>query len=204
MTLQVRASDSFSRIAGLNGSTLNNALGGIESVPWAVQDGSGWNTTTVGGDQCDNSDVTGTAVATVTTTARAEMYVHGLLAHNDCGIIGRWTTGSHAYGQFYMCYRDGGNHAAIGRFINSGYTALHTESGTISDSDDVGLLFDAADGITLMINGSAVFAVTDSNIATGVPGLYGGGSGLSVFKNFVYETVLVPTSSTAKAISCLC
>lgn len=187
MSIVQICADAFSYTANMDGHVLDNDAGlggGIETASWLSKVGNLW-TAALG--VANNANVGADEVIVVNTTARAACKVKCKLRAQDCGVIFRWKTGANGYGQFYMLYRDSGNHVVIYRLTDAGgLHAIYTTSETIGNTSVVELEMDATTVMTLSIDGVGITVTGDSDIATGLPGLYGGGGGTASFDDFIF------------------
>jgi hypothetical protein len=184
VALSTLCSDSFNRADNpLNGSTLDNALGGTESDTWTDVN-STWNVQT---NQATNTQAGADRLTIVQSTAAVDIQQVSFITNQaDMGVIARWITGG-AEGSFYLYYRSFSSVGQLYKYTGSGFTQLGSNGPTTIANGNTMALSCNGTTIQAILNGSVEVSATDSQNATGKPGMYGGGSGLAIADSFKFE-----------------
>ncbi len=182
--MKLHASDSFNRANGSAiGSTLDNALGGADTLTWAAPVGDVWNITS---NTLTNAQTAADRFLYVNLPAAVGPQRFSIVATAlDTGAMARYNP---ATGEGYVYYAPTGTVTTLYRRSSGGsFTSLGTGIGaaTVGDRLDI-----AAVGNTLFCfrNGTLeIGPITDSNFAAGYPAIYAGDPGhTTVIENAQY------------------
>lgn len=187
-------SDDFNHDLGnnLNGTTLNNAGGGSETVTWTTIPGA--TGFVVLGNPSPNADFCGASVGVAYVPGGSnpnDQSSSAVTSIADGGPMVRWSS-SLAAGNFYALYRTG----TVGQIYKVANGVTFTQLGsngsaTITSSDTIKLTA-IGTAITAYVNGTLDISTTDSTYTAGAPGMFDGGHSCGgtheKFTNFLAES----------------
>lgn len=178
----IQASDSFNRADGaLNGSSLDNALGGSGSRTWTV---TGSSLSSISNNTASEYGGSGMEVYVKSSGSDvADSYVKATVLTPDMGVFNRFDGSGH----YYLAYVDGTSVIKLYAFTGT-YNQIGSDGGTMTMGVTIELRC-VGTSITLLTNGVTSVSGTSGAVVSGVPGIYFGGSaGQKLADSFIYTT----------------
>lgn len=188
MAWTLQNSDTFNRADGsLEGSTMSDAVAawGTTGETWDIVSNQA-KCTTFSADRGFWADI----------TAVADQKVEVDLHSGDSGVIARHDKTDGSTAVYYMAYVFGAT-VTLYKHSGSGFTSLGT-AGSLTVPETIALEC-IGTGIKVYVSGSETGSVTDGTIASGVGGMYAGGTNGQLFDNWNFY--IDSAASTARLVN---
>lgn len=173
MSLTLLHQDIFNRAdSDLSGSTMSDGLGAWTDHPVAA-----------GKFQVTSNKATATAETVTVDSAMSAVDIQKAevsLFDSDSGVIIRWAAGAGGMGNFYLAYDFNGNIY----YYDGSFHSIASPGSWSPSSGDVITLEGNGTSLDLHLNGISKATATDATYATGICGMYGGGSHTTSLDNF--------------------